>query len=125
QHRPAEDETEAGRRDRQLRGAGLSEADRSLARRRLAPRPGEHRRSEIDAGHPMTARGEFQAEKAGAAAGIKRIECTAPAEDEIEDAVPGGALGRGADAVTEAFIKTGRPPTPMRGDVLLDEFGLA
>jgi hypothetical protein len=44
--------------------------------------------------------------------------------DEIEDAVPGGALRRCRDAVTEPGVEPGCPPVPMRCDLLLDEIAL-
>ena len=93
--------------------------------RRLAPRLGEHRRGEVDPGDPMTAGRELEAQKAGAAAGVERVERTAPREHEIEDAIPGGALGGRADAVAKAVVEPRRPPAPMGGDLLFDEISLA
>jgi len=73
----------------------------------------------------MTAGRQLETEEPGAAAGVERIERLAPAEGEIEDAVPGSALGGGADAVAKAVVKARRPPAPMRCDLLLDEIRLA
>src|SRR5438105_4152562 len=41
-----------------------------------------------------------------------------------EGSVPGGALGGGADAVPEIGVEAGRPPVPMRRDLLFDLVGL-
>jgi hypothetical protein len=59
-----------------------------------------------------------------AAADIERIERRASADDKFEDAVPGGALGWGADAVPEIAVEPERAPVPMRRDLLLDLVGL-
>ena len=56
-------------------GVGLLEPDRDTTCRRLAPRLGEHRGREIDAGDVMTAGRELEGEEAGAAA---RIEAWRP-----------------------------------------------
>src|SRR5216683_4119252 len=53
QHMAADREVEAARRERQLLGVGLLETNRGIVLRRLAPRLGEHRRREIDAGDPV------------------------------------------------------------------------
>ena len=93
---PADHQVEAAGRIGQLLGVGPLEAHREALRRRLVARPREHRRREIDPGHPMAARRQFERQKPGAAADIERIERAAPDGDhEVEDAVPGGALGGG------------------------------
>ena len=81
--------------------------------------PRDHRRGKIDAGNPVPAGSEFDAEEPGAAAEIERIEHAPARQDQAEDAVPRGALGRGADAVAEILVEMRRPPIPMRGDLLL------
>jgi hypothetical protein len=68
---------------------------------------------------------QLEAEKAGAAAGIERIEVAAPREDEIEDAVLGSALRGSADAVAEVLVEVRCPPIPVGGDLLLDRVCLA
>src|SRR5262245_31182351 len=42
------------------------------------------------------------------------------AEDQVEDPVPGRALGRRADAVAEILVEVRCAPIPVRGDLLLD-----
>jgi hypothetical protein len=68
----------------------------------------------------MPAAGQFEAQKPGAAADIERIQGAAPADHQVEDAVPRGALGGGADAVPEIGIEPGRSPAPMRRNLLFD-----
>ena len=89
----------------------------STALRRL----GEHRGREIDAGDAMTSGRQLEAQKAGAAAGVEALERAAAGQDQIEDAVPGGALGGRADAVAEVLVEGRRPPIPVGGDLLLDD----
>ena len=101
----ADGEVKAAGRERELLGVGLLEANGDPTLRRLAPRLGEHGRREVDAGDAMTAGRELEGEETGAAAGVERVERAAPPEDEIEDAVPGGALGRGADTVAEILVE--------------------
>src|SRR5580692_6115347 len=113
-------QVEAAGRKRQLLGITLLEADRESALSRLAARLGEHRRREIDAGDAMPAPGKFQAQEAGAAADIERVEPIPTWHHEGEDTIPGSALGRRRDAVAEALIEPGRAPVPMRGDLPLD-----
>src|SRR5437667_666894 len=96
---PADDKVETCGGKRQLLGVALLEADRDAARRRLAPRLGEHRRGKVDAGHAMAAGRELKAQKPGAAASVERVERTPPRRHQANDAVPSGAFGRGADAV--------------------------
>jgi hypothetical protein len=43
-----------------------------------------------------------------------------PSEDEIENAIPGDALGRRANTVAEVLIEVGGPVVPMGRDPLLD-----
>src|SRR5262245_15421349 len=105
-------------------GVALFESYRMPLRRRLLPRLGEHLRREIDAGHAVPARRQFEAQEPGAAADIERIEGAASADYQIEDAVPGGALGLGADAVPEIIVEPGGAPVPMRRDLLLHLVGL-
>ena len=105
-------------------GIGLLETHRQRLRRRLTARLGQHRRREVDAGDAVTAARQFEAQKPGAAAGIERVERAAAADHQIEDAVPGGALGIGADAVAEIGIEPGGPPAPMGRDLLLNLIGL-
>jgi hypothetical protein len=69
----------------------------------------------------MTAGRELEGEEAGAAAGIERVEHASAREDEIEDAIPGGALRRRADAVAKVVVEARRPPIPVGGDLLLDD----
>src|SRR6266496_3416422 len=99
EHMTADGEVKAAGRERELLGVGFLEADRDATLRRLAPRLGDHRGREVDAGDVMAAGRELEGEEAGAAAGIERLERTSAPEDEVEDAVPGGALGGRADAV--------------------------
>ena len=106
----------------QVLGVALLEAHRETLRRRLLARPGHHRRGEIDAGHAVPARRQFERQKPGAAADIERVERAAPGtrrDHEIENAVPGGALGGAADAVAEILVEMRRAPVPMRRDLLL------
>jgi hypothetical protein len=72
----------------------------------------------------MSAGCQFEAKKAGATADIERVECAGCQEDQIEDTVPGGALGRGADAMTDILVEMRCPPVPMSRDQLFDRVGL-
>jgi hypothetical protein len=121
----ADDEVEAAGRKWELLRVGLLEPDRHAERRRLAPRLGDHRGREVHAGDAMAPGRQLEAEKAGAAAGIERIELAAPRQDEIEDAVPGSALRGSADAVAEVLVEVRCPPIPVGGDLLLDRVCLA
>ena len=67
---------------------------------------------------------EFEAQKAGAAADVERLERTGGREDQIENTVLGSALGRGADAMAEILVEVRRPSVPMSGDLLFDRVGL-
>ena len=107
-----------------LLGVALLEADREAALGCLALGPRDHRWGEIDAGHAMPARGELEAEKPGAAAEIERVERAVRRQHQAENAVPRGALGRGADAVAEILVEMRRPPVPMGGDLLFDRVGM-
>src|SRR5262249_45926347 len=98
--------------------------NRRAALGRLATSLGDHRRREIDAGDAMTARGELEREEPRAAADIERVELGAGGNHEIEDAIPGDALAWCADAVAEVCVEPGRPPVPVRRDLLLDVVGL-
>src|SRR5207302_926390 len=53
----------------------------------------------------MTAGHELEGQEAGAAAGVERVERRSAGEDEVEDTVPGGTLGGGADAVAEVLVE--------------------
>jgi len=68
---------------------------------------------------------ELEREEPGAAAGIERVERPAAGEDQIEDAVPRGALVARADAVAEVVVEGRRPPIPVGGDLLLDDVSQA
>jgi len=48
----------------------------------------------------MTAGRELEGEEPGAAAGVERVQLASAAEDEVEDAVPRGALRRSQWAAT-------------------------
>jgi hypothetical protein len=102
----------------------LLEADGEPRLLRLAARRVEHRRRQIDPGHPMTARRQFEAQKAGAAADIERLQPAMPAVHQSHDPVPGGTLGGGGDAVAEILVEMRRAPIPMGGDLLLDRIGM-
>jgi hypothetical protein len=71
----------------------------------------------------MSAGREFEAQKAGTAADVERRESAGGREDQIEDTVPGGPLGWGADAMAEILIEVRRPSVPMSGDQLFDRVG--
>src|SRR5262249_35839601 len=89
-------------------------------RRRLAPRFGDHRGREVDAGHLVPSPDELEAQEAGAAADVERVERTTAGEDEVQDAIPGGAFGGRADAVTEVLVESRSAAVPVRRDLLLD-----
>jgi hypothetical protein len=72
----------------------------------------------------MSAGSQFNAKKAGATADIERVESADCREHHIENAVPGGALGRGAYAMAEILIEMRRPLVPMSRDQLFDGVGL-
>src|SRR5262249_5120092 len=59
--------------------------------------------------------------KARAAPGVERVDAGPRGKDEIEDAVPGRALGGRADAVAEVLVEVPRPPIPVGGDLSLDD----
>src|SRR2546422_6635993 len=69
----------------------------------------------------MTASRELKGEEAGAAAGVERVGSASGGKDEIEDTIPGGALGGRADAVAEVLVEVRCPPIPVGGDLLLDD----
>ena len=69
----------------------------------------------------MPAGRQLEAEEAGATAGVECVEPGSAREDQIEDAVPGGALSGGADAVAEVLVEVRCPPIPMGRDLLLDD----
>ena len=73
----------------------------------------------------MTASRELEGEKAGAAAGVERVERASAGQNKLEDAVPGRALRWSADAVAEVLIEVRRPSIPMGRDLSPDEVGLA
>src|SRR5262249_59538318 len=120
----ADDQIEAAGAERELLGVALLEAHRDLALGGLAAGLGDHRGREVDAGHAMAARRELEGEKAGAAADVERVELSARGDDEVEDAIPRGALALCANAVAEVCIEPGRPPVPVGRDLLLDDVGL-
>ena len=68
----------------------------------------------------MTAGRQLEGEKPRAAAGVERVDAGAGGKDKIEDAIPGRALGRRADAVAEVLVEVRRPPIPVGGDLPLD-----
>jgi hypothetical protein len=109
-----------------LNGSCSASASRSRPRttpplRRLASRLGDHRGREVDADDVMTEGRQLEAEKPRAAAGVERVDAAAGGKDEIEDAVPGRALGGRADAVAEVLVEVRRPPIPVGGDLSLDD----
>src|SRR5262245_20120682 len=114
-----DDQVEAAGRERKLLGGGLFEPPRAGALGRLAAGLGDHGRREVDAGDPMTAAGELEREKAGAAADVERIDLPTGRKDEIEDAIPRRALARRLDAVSEFCVESRRPPVPVRRHLLL------
>ena len=105
----------------QLLDVALLEPDRDAELGCLASSLGDHRGREVDPGDAMPARGQLEGEKAGAAAGVQRVQRGAAAQHEVEDAVPGGALVGRADAVAEVLVEGRRPPVPVRRDLLLDD----
>ena len=105
-------------------GVSFLEADRNGALSRLASRLGEHRRREVNTSDPMTAARQFEAQEPRAAAGVERIERTSPLEGQIEDAVPGGALGGVRMLSPKPSSNPARRPR-MRRDLLLYEVRLA
>ena len=123
QHVAGDHQVEARRREWQVLGIGLLESDRSTGACRFLLRQGQHRRREIDAGDAVTARRQFQRQKPGAAADIERLKAVAAAYRQREHAVPRRALFVAADAMAEIRVEIGRPPAPMRGDILLDDIG--
>jgi hypothetical protein len=120
EHVASHDEVEAAGGERQLLGVALLEPDRGGTLGRLAPRLGDHGGREVDAGDAMTTRRELEGEKAGAAANVERVERAPVREDESEDAIPRGPLGRRADAVAEILVEARGPTIPVGGDLLLD-----
>ena len=73
----------------------------------------------------MTTGRELEGEKPGAAADVERVERASVCEDEGEDAIPRGPLGRRADAVAEIFVEARGPTIPVGGDLLLDDVSQA
>ena len=67
----------------------------------------------------MPTRRELQSEEASSTARVERMQRPSPSEDEIENAIPGGALGRRANTVAEVLIEVGCPAVPMGRDPLL------
>ncbi len=122
---PADDEVEAGRRERKLLGVGLLEPDRDRARCGLAARFRDHGGREVDTGDVMTPGRELEGEKPGAAADVERVEGAAAGEHEIEDAIPRSPLGGRADAVAEVLVEARGAPIPVGGDLLLDDVSQA
>src|SRR5262249_16274752 len=92
--------------------------------RGFAARDRQHRRGKIDPGHAMPARRQLKAEKPGAAADIERRQRRPCRHDEIENAVPRGALRGGFDAVAKILGKMRRPAIPMLGNLLLYRVGI-
>ena len=122
-HVAADHEVKGRGREAKLLGVALLEADRGGTHRCLAPRLGDHRGREVDAGHAMAARQELEAEEPGAAADVERLQRPPAGEHEVEDTVPGGALGRRADAVAEIVVEARGAPVPVRRNLLLDHVG--
>ena len=120
---PADHQVEAAARIWQPLGVALIEACRETLRRRLLARPRDHRGSEVEAGHAVAARRQFQREEPGAASDIERVERKAGRDHEIEDAVPGGAFGGAADAMAEILVEMCGAAVPMGGDLLFDGIG--
>jgi hypothetical protein len=60
----------------------------------------------------------------GTAPDVERFERVGGRWGQIWDTVPGGALGRGADAMAEILVEMRRPSVPMSGDLLFDRVGL-
>src|SRR5207302_1144732 len=83
-------------------------------------RLGDHRRREVDADDVMPAGRELEGEEPRAAAGVERVERASGGKDQIEDTIPGGALGGRADAVAKVLVEVRRAPIPVGGDPLLD-----
>jgi hypothetical protein len=81
--------------------------------------------AKVDPDDVMAAGRELEGEEAGSAPGVERVERAPAGEDEIENSVPGGALGGGADAVAEILVEVRRPPIPVGRDLLLDDVSLA
>src|SRR2546422_1952765 len=118
----ADDEVKAGRPERELLGVGLLEPDRGdTAFPRLAPRLGDHRRRDVAPDDVVPAARELEGEEPRAAARVERVERTSGGKDQIEDTIPGGALGGRADAVAKVLVEVRRPPIPGDGDLLLDD----
>jgi len=114
----ADNEAEAAGLERKLFGVGRYEMNGQPVR--LVPRLDQHGRREIDAGDMMPTRREFHGEEAGSAAGVERMEHASSAEEEIENAVPGGALRRRANTVAEVLIEVSRSAVPVGRDPALD-----
>jgi hypothetical protein len=61
----------------------------------------------VDPDDVMAAGRELEGEEAGSAPGVERVERAPAGEDEIENSVPGGALGGGADLWPKSSSKCG------------------
>src|SRR5215469_4859377 len=120
----ADDEIEGAGRERQLLRIARLEAYRDAALHCFAPRLSKHSRRKVDPRDPMAASHELEAEEPGAATDIEDIERAPLRHREVEDTVPGGALSRGADAMSEILVEMRRPTIPVRGDLLFYDIGL-
>src|SRR5215469_16201667 len=120
----ADDEIEGAGRERQLLGIARFEAYRDAALRCFVPRLSEHRWRKVDTYDPMAASCQLEAEEPSAATYIEDIERAPLLHREVEDTVPGGALSRGTDAVSEILVEMRRPTIPVRDDLLFYDIGL-
>src|SRR3989442_14567848 len=115
----ADDEVKAAGRERELLGVGLLKPDRVAAFRRLAPRLGEHRGREVDAGNVMTAGRELEGEEAGAGArrttkvsrdSGRGVLLAGKARATLAGATPASAAPRGASTPTVRPARGALPP---------------
>ena len=130
QHMAADHQVEARRRERQLLGVGLLEADCKAALRRLAFGAREHRRGKVDAGHAMPARGQLETEKAGAGADVERVECALRAAGRGRRCGPTprarprcGCCARNPRRNAPPAGPNGRRPAALTGSECSDDIG--
>jgi len=114
---PADDEAEAAGLEGKLLRIRFYEADGQSPH--LAPCLGQHGGREVDPCYAIPTCRELQSEEASSTARVERMQRPSPSEDEIENAIPGGALGRRANTVAEVLIEVGCPAVPMGRDPLL------
>jgi len=115
---PTDNEAKAAGLERKLLGIGFYEPDGQPAG--LTPRFSQHGAREVHPYDVMPTRRELHSEEASSAAGVERMEHPSSSEEEIENAVPGGALPRRANTVAEVLIEVGRSAGPMSRNPLLD-----